>query len=267
MKETLAQARSTAFDDMAQGYDAEFTATALGTLLRGMVWRRFDERFAGREHLLEIGCGTGEDAIYLAKRGHRVLATDASAQMVRIARAKAERAGVAERIRFLCVPVEHLAAEVSRETFDGTFSNFGAMNCASRVDEVVAGLAPRLRRGAPLIWVIMGRHVPWEWAWYLARGQARKAFRRLRREGVKWRGLTVSYPTPGELQRALHPHFVRLAARPLGFALPPSYASAWLENSPRSLATLTRVEQSMHGSSICASLADHYVFEAERRSE
>ena len=30
----------------------------------------------------------------------------------------------------------------------------------------------------------MGRHVPWEWGWYLARGEGGKAFRRLRRDGV-----------------------------------------------------------------------------------
>ena len=81
--------RTAAFDGLAERYDAHFTATALGTVLRKMSWRRFERAFAGREYLLDIGCGTGEDAIHFAKLGHRVVATDASLQMVRMATRKA----------------------------------------------------------------------------------------------------------------------------------------------------------------------------------
>src|SRR6185503_9043977 len=95
----MTQARAAAFDGLAQDYDAQFTATALGRTLRAMAWRRFERTFARCNYLLDIGCGTGEDAIRLASLGHRVLATDASPQMVRVATAKAERAGVAQRVR------------------------------------------------------------------------------------------------------------------------------------------------------------------------
>lgn len=250
---------------MAQGYDADFSATALGSALRAMVWQRFEHNFAGRESLLEIGCGTGVDAIHLARQGHRVLATDASEQMVRIAIDKAERAGVASRIRFLCVPMDQLAAKLAGEVFDGTYSNFGAVNCSARIDALIAGIAPHVKPDAPLVWVVMGRFVPWEWAWHLARGDARKAFRRLNRHGVEWRGLTVSYPTPAALGRALRPHFTPHGARSLGFALPPSYAGAWLDKSPRALAALARIERTAQRVPGCASLADHYIFEARRK--
>lgn len=261
----MAQAHATAFDGMAQGYDAEFSTTALGSVLRAMVWQRFEHNFAGRESLLEIGCGTGVDAIHLARQGHRVLATDASEQMVRIARDQAERAGVASRVDFLCVPMEQLAGELAGEHFDGIYSNFGAINCTARIDELAAAVAPRLQPDAPLVWVVMGRFVPWEWAWYLARGDARKAFRRLNRGGVEWRGLTVSYPTPAALGRALRPHFTPRGARSLGFALPPSYAGAWLDRSPRALAALARIERTAQRLPGCATFADHYIFEAQRK--
>src|SRR3954469_5333681 len=97
-----------AFDGLARGYDAQFTSTALGRTLRAMAWHHFERSFAGREYLLDIGCGTGEDAIHLATLGHRVVATDASLQMVRLATHKAERAGVGNRIRFLWLPMEKL---------------------------------------------------------------------------------------------------------------------------------------------------------------
>ena len=173
-----------AFDGMAQEYDAAFTATRLGRVLREMVWERYESRFAGRERLLEIGCGTGEDAVHLARRGHQVFATDASEEMVRVARYKAEHAGVAHRIQFLCAPMESLGHELAGMRFDGVYSNFGALNCAAYLQTLSAELARHLAPGAPLVFVVMGRHVLWEWAWFLARGEARKAFRRLSRGGV-----------------------------------------------------------------------------------
>ncbi|MDE2313227.1 MAG: class I SAM-dependent methyltransferase, partial [Elusimicrobia bacterium] len=49
---------------------------------------------------LDLGAGPGHDAIYLAKRGFRVLALDISPAALKLARANARKAGAAERIRF-----------------------------------------------------------------------------------------------------------------------------------------------------------------------
>ena len=100
--------------------------------------------------------------------------------------------------------------------------------------------------------------------WFLGRGEWRKAFRRSRSNGVAWRGLEISYPTPADLSRALAPHFTAVSRRPLGVVLPPTYASDWLERSPRSLAALVRLERSLHRWQALAALADHYIFEARR---
>ena len=40
--------------------------------------------------VLEIGCGTGEDALFLAQQGIHITATDASEEMLRITREKTE---------------------------------------------------------------------------------------------------------------------------------------------------------------------------------
>ena len=252
------------FDELASGYDASFTSTALGEYLRSMVWQRLDETFAGCRRLLEIGCGTGEDAVHLARLGFDVLATDASMSMIREAERKAQHAACANRIRFRCTPMERLGADLAGETFDGVFSNFGAVNCARQLDAVAADLALLLEPGAPLLWVVMGRNVPWEWGWFLARGEWRKAFRRRRKGGVAWRGMHISYPTPAALGRALRPHFAEVGRRALGVVLPPTYASGWLERSPRTLSALTRLERALHRWQSLAALADHYIFEARR---
>jgi SAM-dependent methyltransferase len=262
--EHLRRAQAPAFDALAPRYDASFGATALGRALRALVWQGLDEAFAGCRRVLELGCGTGDDALHLASRGVAVLATDASAAMLRAAVAKTEAAGHAGRVKFRCVPMERLGNELAGERFDGVLSNFGAVNCARDLGRVAADVAELLVPDAPLVWVVMGKHVPWEWAWFLARGEWRKAFRRSRRGGAAWRGLQVSYPTPAELERALRPHFAAVSLRPLGVVLPPTYASGWLERSPRAFAALLRLERSLHRRPALAALADHYVFEARR---
>jgi hypothetical protein len=121
-----------------------------------------------------------------------------------------------------------------------------------------------LTPGATLIWVIMGRHVPCEWLWYLSRGKVRKALRRLQRKGVEWRGLTISYPTPAEVTAVLKPYFAVTRVSPLGCVLPPSYAAAWLNRSPRALSLLARLESLAQRSTVLAGWSDHYIVEASR---
>jgi SAM-dependent methyltransferase len=252
-----------AFDDLAVAYDTTFTASALGRVLRALAWERLDAVFGGAGRVLEIGCGTGEDAVRLALRGTDVLATDPSPSMLRVAAEKAKHLRCAERIEFRCMPMERLG-DLAGERFDGVWSNFGAINCVPQLETAVAKLASLVVPGAPLAWVVMGRHVPWEWAWFLSRGDRQRAFRRRRDGGAIWRGTRIAYPTPAELGRMLAPYFAETRRAPLGFVLPPSYASGWLERRPRLLAALARVERAAQICHPLATLADHYIFEARR---
>lgn len=194
----------------------------------------------------------------------RITAVDASPRMVEHARAKARHAGCETRISFHCLPMESAGAVFRDAQFDGVVSNFGAVNCVADLHGLAQSLAPRVGLGGRLLWVVMGRHVPWEWAWYLARGDARQAFRRLKREGVEWRGFRVHYPRPLDVAGALAPFFSVRHVQPLGCILPPSYAAGWLERSrpaSRALIALERLSQRLPS---LARIADHYLIEAER---
>jgi SAM-dependent methyltransferase len=249
---------------MAGTYDETFTDTVLARALRRMVWQRLEHTFRHSKRVLELGCGTGEDAVRLALGGIQVVAADPSARMIQVARRKAHLHDCERRIEFHCLDMEALGPALDGETYEGVFSNFGAVNCVRDLPALVADIAGRLAPGAPLVWVVMGRHVPWEWVWYLARGEWNKAWRRLGPGGVKWRGLHISYPTPAELARLLRPHFAVRHVAALGFALPPSYAAGWLGRSPRLLAGLTRLERLAQRCSVFAHLSDHYIIEATR---
>lgn len=63
------------------------------------------------KRILVPGCGFGEDAIRLALLGAEVFASDLSEELLAIARARAVKAGVAERIHFDAMPAEKLIYE------------------------------------------------------------------------------------------------------------------------------------------------------------
>jgi HemK-related putative methylase len=219
-----------------------------------------------RASVLELGCGTGEDAVWLAFAGHRVVAIDASAEMIRVARLKAVAAGCADRIEFHCLSMEALDALPGGMRFDAVLSNFGAINCVPDLRALGATLAPRLAPGATLLFAVMGRYVPWEWIWYLAHGQWGRAFRRLGRDWVVWRGMRIVYPTPSMLASVLRPHLAVSRVTALGCVLPPGYAAGWLERSPRLLQFFARVERKLAGYPAFAAISDHYLFEAHPAS-
>jgi SAM-dependent methyltransferase len=76
------------FDSLAATYDDDFTESEIARWLRARVHERLTLHFGAGDQVLELGCGTGEDALYLARRGVQVLATDASLAMLDVARAK-----------------------------------------------------------------------------------------------------------------------------------------------------------------------------------
>src|SRR6185369_17947126 len=142
--------RDCAFDEMAGTYDATFTDTQVGRALREIVWSRLEQTFLPPKRILELGCGTGEDALRLARSGVQVVATDPSAGMIQVARAKAAAGNCAQRIEFRCLGMQEIRSFAPGEMFDGVLSNFGAVNCVPNLQALVADVAGRLRPGAPL---------------------------------------------------------------------------------------------------------------------
>src|SRR2546425_7130592 len=71
-----------AFDSVANVYDGPRGNNALIQRMRHEVWRVLGEVFPAGARLLDLGCGTGIDAVHLAASGYDILATDWSPAMV-----------------------------------------------------------------------------------------------------------------------------------------------------------------------------------------
>jgi SAM-dependent methyltransferase len=248
---------------MADGYDNRFTRTAIGTLMRNAVWNRCALRFAAGSRVLEMNCGTGEDALWLARRGVRVVATDASPAMLQVAQQKLADTAAGGSVRFQHLTWEDLDA-LEETPFDGALSNFGGLNCVADLRNAARALAKQLRPGATAILCVMGPVVPWEWIWFLGRGDPRRAFRRLRRGGAMWSGIAIRYPSSAKTSRAFAPEFRVLRVSAVGALLPPPYTEKRLGRYPRMIAALDRVERRFETLWPLPMLADHYLLELER---
>jgi len=253
------------FDLLAADYDAQFNERLLGGVLRRATWRWLDRTFGPGDRVLELNCGTGEDAVHLAARGVRVLATDASAAMVEQTRAKAARMRAA-LVEARQLEIERLdALDATAVPWDGAFSNFGGLNCVADLARTAQTLARLIKPSGRVVLCVMGPVVPWEWVWFLARGRPARAFRRLAPGGAEWRGMTVRYPSIGATRRAFAPHFRTRRAGGLGVLVPPPYADGWAERHAELVRRLDRWERRIEEWPLVAWIGDHYLLELERR--
>ncbi len=272
------------FDTVAAEYDAAFTEHRLGRWLRAAVWDRLAAAFAPGDHVLELGCGTGEDAVYLAQRGMRVHAIDGAEAMLEIARHKAQIQGVGDRITFEQrdlasldqnhppTPRSWIKSGTGPHTptpkYDGIFSNFGALNSLPDRRPLAEALARWIRPGGRLALVVMGPLCPWEWGWYLAHGRVRTAFRRFRPGGIAHVGegatMQVWYPSPRRLRKEFGPYFRHRKTVGIGVLLPPTFARGLVDRRPDFFERLAALDRRIGGVFPGTWLNDHYLTIFER---
>lgn len=252
------------FDAYAKNYDAHFTYTSIGRMQRGFVIGRLAGYLTSPKKILEINCGTGEDALQLALLGHSVTATDASEKMIEEAQKKNIGNQVAD-IRFECANFNSLKGKFNLQKFDLIFSNFGGLNCADETEliKLSADFAALLNENGKLFFVIMGRACKWEQLYFLLKGNIEKAFRRKSRAGVLTQIGDVSFNTyyysPCEIKTIFGEHFHLEFNRPIGFFVPPSYLQPSFENKLWLLKILGLLDYVFTNFSFLSNWGDHYV--------
>lgn len=235
---------ATSFDRVASSYQALWSGTPAGEMQRDVVWQFVAPLFPAGSRVLDIGCGTGDDALPLQARGVAVTGIDASPEMVRIARER----GVTASVR----RAEDLAG--IEGSFDGIFSNFGALNCVEHLFELREPLARLTQPGAWLALCLMGRFCAWETIWYLLRGDLSRATRRWNGEASSSLAPRVFYPTVASVRSAFEPDFALHSWRAIGLAVPPSYVTGLSAATIRRLADFDRYAS---GVPLLRALSDH----------
>ncbi|MGH8214003.1 MAG: class I SAM-dependent methyltransferase, partial [Rhodanobacteraceae bacterium] len=198
-----------AFDSVAEDYDGPRGNNELIQRMRRTMWNAARSEFFIGSRLLDLGCGTGIDAVEFAGAGYRVLATDWSPQMVARTRSRILAAGAGDNVEARQLGIQQLDALEDR--FDGIYSNFGPLNCAPDLAAVAAQCARLLRPGGKLVFSVIGRLCPWEIAHYAWRRRFGRATVRLRRGdvavGMNRQTIWTRYYFPREFHRCFSAHF------------------------------------------------------------
>lgn len=256
-----------AFDIIAGQYDSIFTHTLVGRLQRQAVWRSAQRIFRRGDRVLELNCGTGEDALFFARQGISVCACDASPRMIHCGRARMAAELPSAPIDFRVLPTEDLHALQTEFPFDGAFSNFAGLNCMKDLSQTARDLARLLRPGAQLLLCLANRFCAWEILHYSLHGQFRKAARRISGSAAARVGgcsIHVYYPRVRQVLRAFRPAFTLRAITAVGLTVPPSYLDPWATRHARMMRACDALDRVVCGWPGLRILGDHILIHLER---
>lgn len=222
-------AATLAFDRLAPTYDTLVSGDAFQHQ-RAQTHAAFRRWIKPGFRVLEIGCGTGLDTVFLAGIGARIVACDPSEEMLSRTTRRLATAGVGGRVGILSCRLQELPQFLDAldhsEGFDAIVSNFGALNCAPSLEPLGVVGCRHLRPGGAVILGLIGRTCLWETLYFTARGERAKAVRRrMAHVAVPVAGVEVPtfYHRRSEVHACLGEGFTLDRAIGIGIAVPPPF--------------------------------------------
>ncbi|NNT71333.1 methyltransferase domain-containing protein [Flavobacterium sp. IMCC34852] len=251
------------FDKAAINYDDTFTNTNIGKMQRALVYAELSKHLTSVQNILEINCGTGEDAIWLAKQNFNVTATDISPKMIEVAKSKAN-------LNFKVADINSITKTFEGSTFDLLFSNFGGLNCLSKseLEKFFANSDSILSEKGKMALVIMPKNTLWEQFYFLTKAQFKNISRRKQESVIAYvdgENVTTYYYNPKDIVNLAKANFETVAVKPIGFFIPPSYLDGFFKNKKGFLGFLDRLERGIKNISWLSKYADHYLIILQKR--
>jgi SAM-dependent methyltransferase len=252
-----------AFDSVAADYDGPRGNNDLIQEMRGEMWRWLDATFPLGSRLIDLGCGTGLDAIRMARLGHHITATDWSPKMVQRTADRAEREHLTDRVHAIAVGAHQLSNLPGEGAYDGAYSNLGPLNCVPDLADVSRQCARLVKPGGALVFTVIGRICPWEVAHYLRQGRWARVRVRFARKfvPVSMNNHTIwtRYYGPREFHRTFSPQFTLERFRGLCVFAPPPYLIWVRERYPRWHERLWRLDRRVAGWPVVRATGDHFL--------
>ncbi len=218
--------------------------------------------------ILELNAGTGDDAIFLAKQGHHVHATDISTGMQTRLREKVLLHGMNDFVSQEVCSFTSLENLSDKGPFDCIFSNFAGLNCTGDLPKVLASFEHLLKPGGSVVLVVLPGFCLWE-TLLMFKGKFKTAFRRFfssggRKARIDDAFFTCWYYSPGFISRALNQNFKRKELEGLCTIVPPSYIEKFPEKFPRLYSRLCRMENNLKGRWPWKYIGDYYIISLQK---
>jgi ubiquinone/menaquinone biosynthesis C-methylase UbiE len=259
------------FDHIATVQNSLFMKSAIGQMQRKRVWKYIEKvipQLNGFE-MLELNCGTGEDAELFGEKGFNIVATDISSEMLKVTNKRAEQVSMQHRISSHYLDLESFDETLFNKKFDLIFSNFGGLNCINpdSFKKLLNNLPSILNPGGRFIGVIMPKFCAWEMIFFALRLQFKKAFRRFTSTEIitdlHGSNLKTWFYRPAQIKNWSKEKFKLISVNPVGLALPSAYLDTFVTFKRNCLIRLNKVESKLCNTSLFSGMADNYIIDLQ----
>jgi len=257
------RAAAAAFNKQAALFDDLYSGDTIIQYKRRRVREHILKFLQPHSRILELNSGTGDDAIFLAKRGHKIHATDISALMQNLLAEKAKLYNVQKSISCELRSFTDLENLSDKGPYDMIFSNFAGLNCTNELDKVLLSLNSLLKPGGIVTMVILPKFSLWEFL-LLFKGKFKTAFRRFSGEKgskahIEGEYFRCWYYNPSFIKKHLRNSFTMIGIEGLCSIVPPSYLHGFAEKYPSFFRSLVEHEEKLKTRWPWKVIGDYYI--------
>ncbi|HYJ38928.1 MAG TPA: class I SAM-dependent methyltransferase [Chitinophagaceae bacterium] len=263
------QQASLAFSRQAIHFDELYEKNTIIRYKRDRVRRHILDFLPDHASILELNSGTGEDAIWLARQGHHVHATDIAPGMQEKLKQKVIAAALEGQVTSELRSFTELDQLNNKGPYDHIFSNFAGLNCTNEMEKVVSSFPSLLKENGLVTLVLLPKFCLWESS-LLLRGRFKSATRRMfakngRTARVEGEYFKCWYYNPSDIIAFSKKEFEVLRIEGLCTFVPPSYIEGFAEKHPGLYRRLVGLEEKWKTAWPWRAIGDYYIVTLRRK--
>lgn len=238
-----------AFSSIYEEYETLSKENYCDIYRRNSIRKHVEAFLNPSDEILEINAGSGIDAVYFAKAGYNVLATDIADSAEVYINNKIKVEGL-KNLEFQKLSFTDLKS-IGNRKFNHIFSNYGGLNCTNDLEEIFSQFNHLLYPRGCVSLVIMPKYYPWEMATFLKGNK--NAFRRWNKKdvlaNVNNHLIPTFYNSPKRIKKAMGLDFKAVSTRNIGTFYPSLHYNSF-QKHPKTINFLMRFDSWINNTSL-----------------
>ena len=252
-----------AFSNQSVIFDEQYAADKIIQYKRDRVRKHVLQYLDPHSKILELNAGTGDDALFFAKMGHTVHATDISKGMQDKLKEKVIGNNLEDSVSNELCSYTNLNSLKNKGPYDLIFSNFAGLNCTAELEKVLNSFDHLLKPGGLTTLVILPKFCLWE-TLLIFKGKFKTATRRFfssngRKAKIDGASFTCWYYSPGFVIHSLQKKYELIELEGLCTIVPPSYIEHFAEKHPKAFDYLVAKENKLKNKWPWKFIGDYYI--------